>query len=1027
MEIFGVLVIGLVVLFFALPIVAMARASQAKREAEDLRQNVSRLERDIRLLKERLPFPTTPKEATAFPPEHASPESEVFSMPPEAPAPRPVPTRPTPPPLAPLVPFAQSTKPEPLRPSIPHQPIPPLAAPIVPQVHPSAPTPRINWEQFMGVKLFAWLGGLALFLAAAYFVKYSFEHELIPPEVRVALGFLLGLGLLVGGVLMKQRQYAVTSQTLCATGVVILYAVTFACRGVYHFSFFGPLPTFLLMALITCTAFLLAVKLEALVVAVLGMLGGFLTPVLLSTGEDNPVGLFAYIALLDAGLVAVALARPWHFLVVLAAVGTGVMELGWSENFFTVQKVLTALTVFLGFDALFLGGSEVARRRLRSDAWFNGAAAGMAILTMIYALFLLDYAELGQRPAMLGSFVVGADLCLLTLVLREPKWAWLQIVSGALAHLFVALWTIGHLTNAMLSWALGLVLLFAVLHSVFPIVLQRLRPQSSPVWWSHIFPPLALLMMLIPIFRFAAESLLIWPAIMLVDLLAIGLAVLTSSLVSILGALAVTGFVAAIWVFRIPTEIVGLPLVLWVVAGMAILFFAAGLFAIRKVMAGKSGPGELARAFSGFTLTRESTNDDLKAQIPAMSAFLPFLLLILVTLRLPLANPSPVFGLAVLLLALLLGLARTFRVHVLTAVALGCTWCLEAAWHSRHFSADTAGALIVGWHLLFAAVFVAFPFFSRDRCKDSVLPWAVAALSAPSHFPLIYRVVKVAWPNSMMGLLPAAFSVPLLGCLVVLVKWFSPEQKQRNAILAWFGGAALFFITLIFPIQFERQWITVAWALEGAALCWLFHWIPHSGLRLVGVGLLAVAFARLTFNPAVLHYHPRSSTAILNWYLYAYAVTAGSLFAAARLLAPPRHEVLNVKAPPILNTLGTVLVFLLMNIEIADYFTPAGEATLTFQFSGNFARDMSYTIAWAIFALGLVGAGIAWKLAGARYAGLALLSVTLLKLFFHDLARLSQLYRIGALAVVAVVAMLASFWYQRFLAPDAPRTDEQKT
>ena len=48
--------------------------------------------------------------------------------------------------------------------------------------------PLINWEQFMGAKLFAWLGGLALFLGIAFFIKYSFERNLIPPELRVALG-----------------------------------------------------------------------------------------------------------------------------------------------------------------------------------------------------------------------------------------------------------------------------------------------------------------------------------------------------------------------------------------------------------------------------------------------------------------------------------------------------------------------------------------------------------------------------------------------------------------------------------------------------------------------------------------------------------------------------------------------------------------------------------------------------------------------------------------------------------------------
>ena len=62
--------------------------------------------------------------------------------------------------------------------------------------------------------------------------------------------------------------------------------------------------------------------------------------------------------------------------------------------------------------------------------------------------------------------------------------------------------------------------------------------------------------------------------------------------------------------------------------------------------------------------------------------------------------------------------------------------------------------------------------------------------------------------------------------------------------------------------------------------------------------------------------------------------------------------------------------------------------------------------------------GIIRNLRAARYAALGLLSVTLLKLFFHDLASLGQLYRIGALIGVAVIAILASFAYQRFFASD---------
>src|SRR5213076_1944770 len=163
--------------------------------------------------------------------------------------------------------------------------------------------PPIDWEQFMGAKLFAWIGGLALFLGIAFFVKYSFEHNLIPPELRIAIGFVVGAVLVVGGLLLKRKENAVTAQTLCATGILVLYAVTFACRAYYHFAFFGLIPTFLLMMLITAVAFLLSVRLNAIIVAVLGIAGGFLTPLLLSTGQDHPLGLFGYIALLDIGLL----------------------------------------------------------------------------------------------------------------------------------------------------------------------------------------------------------------------------------------------------------------------------------------------------------------------------------------------------------------------------------------------------------------------------------------------------------------------------------------------------------------------------------------------------------------------------------------------------------------------------------------------------------------------------------------------------------------------------------------------------
>jgi len=314
-------------------------------------------------------------------------------------------------------------------------------------------------------------------------------------------------------------------------------------------------------------------------------------------------------------------------------------------------------------------------------------------------------------------------------------------------------------------------------------------------------------------------------------------------------------------------------------------------------------------------------------------------------------------------------------------------------------------------------VFAAYPFVFRREFSRLTGPWAVAALSGVAHFWVTYRSIQAGWPGlaDFLGVIPAAFALAPLGSLFAVLRAEPTDNPQRLNQLAWFGAVGLFFVTLIFPIQFERQWLTVAWALEGAALLWLFHRVPHGGLRAVGTVLLCTAFARLALNPAVLGYHVRGDTAIFNWYLYAYGVATASLFIGARLLAPPRERVLGVNTPPLLNTLAVILAFILLNIEVADYFTAPGASALAFKFSGNIARDMTYTIAWALFALGLLSAGIWQQTKAARYAAIALLSVALFKLFLHDLARLEALYRVGAFMAVAVIAILASFAYQRFL------------
>ena len=1007
------LALYLFVVLIVLPIWTFTKISGQRTDLDALRHDVTRLAGALEELR-RTPPGAPASHPTAVKPAAVTPASAVIAP---VPATAPLPgDRPGPTPGR--QPIRQAHGPEPVagqpstaKPVVAAEPplLPPViatppAAPARPVYTPPPPKPAINWEQFMGAKLFAWLGGLALLLGVAFFVKYSFDHDLIPPAVRVALGFFLGAGLIVGGVFLTRKGYTTPAQTMVGAGVVSLYVVTFACRTIYHFEFFGPIPTFLLMTLITAAAFLLAVRLNAQVIAILGILGGFLTPVLINTGVDNPPGLFGYLALLDAGLIAVVLATGWRYLVPLSAGGTVLMMMGWADKFFVAEKGPVAMTVCLGFGALYLAASEVARRRRQQCPEFSWTAALMPFVGLAFGFFFLGSPALAARAPLYFGYVLLLDGLLLTLAWRDETLPRLHLFAGLTVFALLSFWTTSHLTDELLPWALAVYLLFAALHTVYPLLLQRHRPDATPTWWSQLFPPLTLLLMLLPIFKLEAVSFLIWPAILLVDLLAIGLAVLSASLAAVGAVLVLTLLATGLCIFRVPVA-AGLDLsLLLVIGGFAMFFFAASLWLAKK-LGPRLAAGDRQLA-AGLGETR--------AQLPAFASLLPFLLLIMACARLPVPDPSAVFGLGLLLVVLTLGLARQLVIAWLPACALAGLAALEYAWHGGHFN-PTEAALPLVWYVSFYVVFAAYPFLFRREFTRLTGPWAVAALAGVAQFWMVYQSVKAAWSHDFLGLVPAAFAAAPLGSLIFILRTTPADNPPRLNQLAWFGGVALLFISLIFPIQFDRQWLTVAWALEGAALLWLFHRVPHPGLRAVGAVLLVIAFARLALNPAVLAYHVRGDTAVFNWYLYAYGLTIAALFTGARLLAPPRERVLGVNTPPLFNALGTILAFLLLNIEIADYFTRPGARALTFQFSGNFARDMTYTIAWALFALGLLVAGI-WKQQKiARYAALALLSVALLKLFFHDLARLEALYRIGALFAVAVIAMLASFAYQRFL------------
>ncbi len=1010
--------------FLALPFLAFSAARHAGERCRELGEEVQRLreqqvlalEREQRLARRIADLEAAGREgpprtasatATAATPvrsaaePHPAGEAIPRATPPPAAEPAAAPILPPPLPVAAAIappPCIDTPKPAaPVPPPLPvaateRQPTPPAPLPVA--------EPALHVERFMGAKLFAWIGGLALFLGILFFVKLSLERGWISPALRTWTGLAVGAGLVGAGLrLQRNPRQTPLAQTLCATGIVALYGVAFAAHALWRIPpFHLPLVTFAFLSAVTAAAFTIAVRHRAQVVAVLGMLGGFLTPVLCSTGEDRPFALFSYIALLDLGVLAVAQRRRWAHLTPLAAAGTLMTLIGWLLSFFRASEYgigsATWLPVglLLGFPLLFALAAEWMRRRGETGQAPAWAALGLAAGSLLVGYAWLQVTSIATRPWVLYSLVLGLNALALGLVAWQPLLRRVQTATATLTFLHLLIWTQNSLTADLLLPALGVYLGFGVLHSAFAAWLQRRQPMPLTGW----LPLLSVALLLLPVLHLPNPGLALWPALLLADLLVIGLAWLTGALLPVLAALALSLLAITLWLFGAPSTVeLPLGLFLTLVAASATVF-----------------------AFAGQRLARRFPEAPTASLLPASSALLPFLLLIMATGELRLADPTPVFGLALALVVFLLALVRAGGATVLAPAALAGALALQQVWLQRGFAVDHA-RLAVLWQLGYLAVFSAFPFIFRRRFASEALPWITAAAASLGTFGLMHQVIVRAWPNDIMGLLPAAFALLPAAAFAHVQRQHARDNPARLDQLAWFGGTTLFFVTLIFPLQFDRQWLTLGWACEGAALCWLFGRVPHPGLRATGAALLVTAFARLAVLPLVSAELVRGALPILNWPLYTYSLTALALFLAAAWLRPPGHLWGETDLRAVFRSLAGVLLFLLLNLEIADAFTAPGQRVFVFDFGGHLARDMTYSLAWALFAFGLLVFGLWRRHAGTRYAGIGLLGATVLKLFLHDLARIDSGWRVGALVGVALVALAVSYLYQRWLGDDA--------
>jgi hypothetical protein len=169
-----------------------------------------------------------------------------------------------------------------------------------------------------------WLVRLCI-LAVAFFVIYllrwSIQQGLLVPPARVAVGILVGVGMLVSGLRLLRSKYHLIGQGFLGGGLLILYFSVYAAGPMYHVipSISG---VFGLMILVTVAAGFLAVRTNSLLVAVIALAGGYMTPVMIHTPTPQLAPFYAYVLLLTLAVLGVAARRQWRLLNYLSFIFT---------------------------------------------------------------------------------------------------------------------------------------------------------------------------------------------------------------------------------------------------------------------------------------------------------------------------------------------------------------------------------------------------------------------------------------------------------------------------------------------------------------------------------------------------------------------------------------------------------------------------------------------------------------------------------------------------------------------------------
>jgi uncharacterized membrane protein len=278
--------------------------------------------------------------------------------------------------------------------------------------------PGTDLEKFIGENLLSKIGITVLVLGISFFVKYAIDQNWIKEAGRVIIGLIAG-GILIGIAHRIRNSYRSFSSVLMGGGLTVFYfTIAFAFHQ-YHL--ISQTAGFIIMVIITVFAVVLSLYYDRLELAVLATIGGFITPFLVSTGQENYIALFTYLCILNSGLMVLAWFKRWPSINIIALFFTTIIYGSW-----LVKKMWLDYPVVVPYkDAMLFGTLFYLQfvtmnivNNIRQKKIFNAfdfiVVLSINFLFYLAATFILSYWNNGNYN---GLFTASLGIFNLLLVL----------------------------------------------------------------------------------------------------------------------------------------------------------------------------------------------------------------------------------------------------------------------------------------------------------------------------------------------------------------------------------------------------------------------------------------------------------------------------------------------------------------------------------------------------------------------------------------------------------------------------------